>query len=90
LLGTRLKDMTSGYQAFNSETVKLFLNYPLKSKAHFYQTEIKYLLREKKFMEIPITYKVPSSNLRSEAVSNSIYTLLFYFKKRISLKPVSL
>ena len=44
LLGTRLHDMTSGYQGFHRSMVLLFTNYPLHSKAHFYQTEIRYLL----------------------------------------------
>ena len=39
LLGTKLYDMTSGFQGFNSRIVGELLNYQLLSKAHFYQTE---------------------------------------------------
>jgi dolichol-phosphate mannosyltransferase len=35
LLGTKLHDMTSGYQGFHANVVKEFVNYPLLSRAHF-------------------------------------------------------
>lgn len=35
LLGTKLHDMTSGYQGFHRSVVASFMNYPLLSKAHF-------------------------------------------------------
>jgi len=90
LLGTKLKDMTSGFQGFHSHIVGLFLKYPLKSQAHFYQTELRYLLRKKRYSEIPIHYRAPSPSVSKGAVSNSISVLLFYFIKRISFKPVTL
>jgi len=54
LLGTTMHDMTSGYQGFHAETARKFVDYGLLSKAHFYQTEIRYLLRKTKYVEIPI------------------------------------
>lgn len=90
LLGTNLKDMTSGYQGFHADIVRLFMNYPFKSVAHFYQTELKYLLRKKRAIEIPINYKAPSPNLRFESIVNAFFCLLYYFSKRIMFNPVSL
>lgn len=87
LLGTRLFDMTSGYQGFHLKVVEDFLDYPLRSKGHFYQTELRYLLRRKKFREIPIHYRVPSPSISSASVKNSIYCLLYYFWKRIIGRP---
>jgi dolichol-phosphate mannosyltransferase len=84
LLGTRLNDMTSGYQGFSREIVKKILSYGLRSKAHFYQTEIRYLLRRKKFIEIPITYHATSPGVSFFAIRNSISLLLYYFMRRIS------
>jgi dolichol-phosphate mannosyltransferase len=90
LLGTKLRDMTSGYQGFKRNVVELFANYDLKSKAHFYQTEIRYLLRKHKFKEIPINYNAPSPRVSKKAIINSIETLLFYFWRRLTFRSVSL
>jgi dolichol-phosphate mannosyltransferase len=90
LLGTKLHDMTSGYQGFNRMTVQEFVNYPLKSTAHFYQTEIRYLLRKKNQIEIPISYRAPSPNVSADAILNSVYCLFYYFIRRITFRPVAL
>lgn len=88
LLGTKLYDMTSGFQGFHRDIVKLLLDYPIKSKAHFYQTEIRYLLRHKRIMEIPIHYNAPSPRVSKGAVKNAISLLVYYFFQRLTLKPV--
>jgi dolichol-phosphate mannosyltransferase len=90
LLGTRMHDMTSGYQGFHRKQVGLLLNYKLLSKAHFYQTEVRYLLRKKRFAEIPIHYQSPSPNVSEKAIKNSFEVLGHYFFKRIFSKAVSL
>ena len=83
LLGTAMYDMTSGYQGFHRNVVGRFLAYELRSKAHFYQTELRYLLRFTRFAEIPIHYKAPSPRVSQGAILNSIAVLLYYFKRRI-------
>jgi dolichol-phosphate mannosyltransferase len=90
LLGTKLKDMTSGFQGFSREVVGKLINYPLLSKAHFYQTEVRYLLRKRKQVEIPIQYKAPSPRVSENAIKNSISVLAHLFIKRISFSPLSL
>jgi len=84
LLGSNMYDMTSGFQGFHAFVVKQFLDYPLKSKAHFYQTEIRYLLRKKRFAEIPIHYRAPSPSVSQKAIKNSMNVLIYYFFKRLS------
>lgn len=86
-LGTKMYDMTSGYQAFNASVVKKFIDYPLKSKAHFYQTELRYLLRHQKFAEVPIHYRAPSPSVSKKAIYNSIHVLAYYILQRSILKP---
>ncbi len=83
LLGTRMYDMTSGYQGFHRHIVGKFLAYQLLSKAHFYQTELRYLLRDTRFAEIPIHYKAPSPRVSQNAIKNSISVLLYYFRQRL-------
>jgi len=90
LLGSKLKDMTSGYQGFHRKIVEAFTAYTLQSKAHFYQTEIRYLLRNYKSKEIPIHYKAPSPRVSKKAILNSIETLMHYFLRRITFRAVSL
>jgi dolichol-phosphate mannosyltransferase len=82
-LGTKLFDATSGYQGFHARIVKQFVSYPLLSKAHFYQTELRYLLRKTRFAEVPIHYRAPSPRVSRGAVLNSINVLNHYFWKRI-------
>lgn len=86
LLGSSMADMTSGYQGFHRHVVKQIIDYPLQSKAHFYQTELRYLLRKKKFAEVPIHYKAPSPRVSQKAITNSISVLLSLFLKRITFK----
>jgi len=85
LLGTKMYDMTSGFQGFHARVVQDFVDYPLLSKAHFYQTELRYLLRNKRYAEIPIHYRAPSPSVSRRAILNSLSVLLFYFRKRLSL-----
>lgn len=84
LLGTRMHDTTSGYQGFHANVVEAFLNYGLLSKAHFYQTELRYLLRETRYMEVPIHYRAPSPSVSSSAIGNSISVLMHYFMRRLT------
>lgn len=86
LLGTSFYDMTSGYQGFHANVVKQIIDYPLQSKAHFYQTELRYLLRKKKFAEVPIHYKAPSPRVSQKAITNSIEVLFSLFLKRITFR----
>ncbi len=90
LLGTKLHDMTSGYQGFQRNVVEKFTAYPLKSRAHFYQTEIRYILRKRSCKEIPIQYKAPSPRVSKKAIRNSIETLLYYFWRRITFRSISI
>lgn len=90
LLGTKMYDMTSGFQGFHREVLERLLDYPFQSKAHFYQTEVRYLLRKTRFMEVPIHYRAPSARVSSGAILNSLSTLIYYFFKRITFHSVAL
>jgi dolichol-phosphate mannosyltransferase len=88
LLGTGLHDMTSGFQGFHAAIVQEFLAYPLRSKAHFYQTELRYLLRNKHYTEIPIHYRAPSPRVSRKAIQNSFEVLFYYFFQRVKMRPI--
>ena len=90
LLGTKLYDMTSGYQGFSRAVAERFVDYPLRSRAHFYQTELRYLLRRYRAIETPITYRAPSPSVSRKAIINSFEVLFHYFWLRITARSVSL
>ena len=90
LLGTRLHDMTSGYQGFHRTVVGHFLARPLLSRGHFYQTELRYLLRHTRYQEIPIHYKAPSPSVSAGSIKNSLSVLLHYFALRLRGKSPTL
>jgi dolichol-phosphate mannosyltransferase len=84
LLGAKLADMTSGFQAFRRSVLLKVVDYPLRSRAHFYQTELRYLLRHQKLIEVPIHYRAPSPRVSHGAIRNSIAGLAYYFAKRLA------
>ena len=84
LLGTKLSDMTSGFEGFHRHIVKELLDHKFRSTAHFFQTELRYFMRSKKFAEVPIHYKTPSPRVSRGAIRNSINVLLYYFLRRVA------
>lgn len=90
LLGSRLSDMTSGFQGFHRSILERLLAQPLLSKAHFYQTEVRYLLRRQRIIEVPIHYRAPSPRVSQSAIKNSIEVLGYYARRRLQGKAVCL
>lgn len=86
LLGTKMYDMTSGYQGFHASIVEKFVKYKLLSEAHFYQTELRYLLRRTRYAEIPIHYRAPTSGVNGKVIGNSFRVLFQYFFLRLRFK----
>ncbi len=84
LLGARMADMTSGFQGFHRRILSKLVDYPLLSRAHFYQTEVRHLLRNTRWMEVPIHYRAPSPRVSQKAIRNSVEVLFHYFFKRLS------
>ncbi len=75
LLGTRLTDMTSGYQLFTRAALEMVLKRGIRSKAHFFQTEIKVFCRNLKCAEVPISYRHPNPHLSNAAVLEALMRL---------------
>ncbi|MEG0142747.1 MAG: glycosyltransferase [Akkermansia sp.] len=84
LLGCPMKDVTSGYQAFTRPIIEKILIYHLRSKAHFYQTELRYLLKKRDWIEIPIHYVAPSPRVSQNALKNSLLCLFYYTCRRLT------
>jgi dolichol-phosphate mannosyltransferase len=90
LLGAKLKDMTSGYQGFHRDIVGLILQHKFRSTGHFYQTELRYLLRKKRIFEVPIHYQAPSPRVNPKSVRNSIDSLWYLSTRRLMGRAESL
>jgi dolichol-phosphate mannosyltransferase len=86
LLGTKLKDMTSGFELFTNSALKMVLEKGIQSRGHFFQTEIKTYCRNLNITEVPIHYQSPSQNVRLATVIDALTGLLGLFKKRITGK----
>ena len=86
MLGTRLADMTSGFELFSRHALKMVLDRGIQSRAHFFQTEIKTYCRKLNIAEVPITYRSASPRLGNTAVNDAFKQLWRLFKLRISGK----
>ena len=75
LIGTKLRDMTSGFEMFSRSTMEMLLRRGIQSKAHFFQTEIKVYCQHLQSVEVPITYRSPSPRLGSKALKDALRQL---------------
>jgi dolichol-phosphate mannosyltransferase len=86
LIGTKLKDMTSGFEMFTREALEMVLEKGIHSRAHFFQTEIKIHCRNLKITEVPINYEMASPGLSSAPVNEAFQQLWRLFKLRLAGK----
>ena len=82
-LGLKLKDATSGFEAFRMDVLKKILRKKLVSRGHFFQTEIRFRARTFKWIEVPIHYRNPSNSLSTDSINNSFTALFSCMRERI-------
>jgi len=75
LLGTRLRDMTSGFELFSRRALIQILERGVRSRAHFFQTEIKYHARGMRILEVPIQYSAASPSVGSKSLRDAFQNL---------------
>ena len=75
LLGTRMKDMTSGFECFTRRALEHVVEQGVQSRGHFFQTEIRYMLSNWRWVEVPITYSNPSSRLGAQSILEALRNL---------------
>jgi dolichol-phosphate mannosyltransferase len=83
LLGTRLADMTSGFEMFTHQSLEKVLEKGIRSKGHFFQTEIKTYCRKMNVTEVPIHYRRPSQNVDAAVLLDSFKNLFALFLRRL-------
>ncbi len=79
VLGTSLKDMTSGFEAFQRDVLLNMRLDNFLSTGHMYQTEMRYYCRNLNTVEVPIHYIAGSSGLKFKSVTEAL-RILFELK----------
>lgn len=80
VLGTKLKDMTSGFEAFTRQTLLKYDFDKFLSTGHMYQTEMRFYCRNEKAIEVPIHYLAGGSSLKLASVLEAL-KILFKLKR---------
>jgi dolichol-phosphate mannosyltransferase len=83
LLGTRLKDMTSGFEMFKRPVLEEVLERGIRSRGHFFQTEIKAYCRGRRIAEVPIHYRAASDSVNNKVLKDAFNNLWRLFRLRI-------
>ena len=75
-MGTKLKDMTSGFELFSNAVIGEILEKEvIQSKNTFFQTEIRTYCHKFNIAEIPITYSNPSIKNTGGAINDALKSL---------------
>ena len=56
-LKSQMSDMTSGFECFNRKAMARVLEHGVTSRANFFQTEIRHMMHQFNWLEVPITYQ---------------------------------
>ncbi|MGI8735065.1 MAG: glycosyltransferase [Pyrinomonadaceae bacterium] len=84
LLGTKLSDMTSGFELFSRPVLKSVLDRGIRSRGPFFQTEIKAYCRGLRWAEVPIQYCAASHNISNASLKDAFANLWRLFRLRLS------
>lgn len=79
VLGTKLKDMTSGFEGFQAYVLDALNLDEFLSTGHMYQTEMRFYCRKLNCVEVPIHYTGGSSSLKLKSVKEAL-AILFQLK----------
>lgn len=75
VLRQKMSDFTSGFQLYRRELLKCIVDRGVASRAHFFQTEIRYFVTSWKWKEIPIRYGRTTSPLPRASISEALVNL---------------
>jgi dolichol-phosphate mannosyltransferase len=82
LLGTKLKDMTSGFEIFSRDALETVVARGIQSRGPFFQTEIKTYCRNLNIAEVPIQYRAASHDVTNRVLKDSFSNLWRLFRLR--------
>ncbi len=81
LLRTRMKDMTGGFECFSRRALEAIMARGVRSRAHFFQTEINFTLRHWKRTEVPIDYRNPSKSVGMASLQEAFRNLWALYRE---------
>ena len=84
MLGTRLSDMTSGFELFSRAALQEVLEKGVHSRGHFFQTEIKAHCHGLRIAEVPIHYRAASDSVNNDVLKDALRNLWRLFRARVS------
>jgi dolichol-phosphate mannosyltransferase len=82
LLGTKLKDMTSGFELFSRAALAEVLEKGVHSRGHFFQTEIKAHCHRLRIAEVPIHYRAASNSVNNHVLKDAFTNLWRLYRSR--------
>jgi dolichol-phosphate mannosyltransferase len=74
-LGVHMRDMTGGFEMFSRSAMERVVSCGVRSRATFFQTEIKYLLRDTRWTEVPINYRSTTSRAKPGSIADAVRNL---------------
>ena len=83
LLGTSLKDMTSGFELFTRPALEYVLKTGIQSRGPFFQTEIRAYCHRLKIIEVPIHYQGASHRISGPVIKDAFNNLWRLFHLRL-------
>jgi dolichol-phosphate mannosyltransferase len=75
VLGTKMTDMTSGFECFTRRALEHVLRRGIMSRANFFQTEIRFMMHAFRWKEVPIHYSNSKSSLGRSALPEALRNL---------------
>jgi dolichol-phosphate mannosyltransferase len=84
VVGTRLTDMTSGFELFSRAALERVLARGVRSRGPFFQTEIKAYCHDLRVVEVPIHYRAPTHSLGSASLADAFVSLWRLFRLRLA------
>jgi dolichol-phosphate mannosyltransferase len=84
LLGTKLTDMTSGFELFSRAALEEVLRRGINSRGHFFQTEIKAHCHSFRVAEVPIHYRAASPSVNNNVLKDAFVNLWRLTRARFS------
>lgn len=82
VLGSRMTDMTSGFECFNRLAMAHVLEHGVRSRANFFQTEIRHMMHRFHWKEIPFVYVNENVSVGRSAIGESFRILAQLALKR--------
>ena len=76
VLNSKMTDMTSGFECFTNASLRHVVERGVRSRANFFQTEIKHMMHSFKWTEVPINYTNTNYKIGRTSIRES-FRILF-------------